>query len=223
MDTVMNSSTERYCMKTYLFDLDGTLIDSVPVYVQAVTRILDDYHIDYPSNIGEIITPLGSHGTAELFIKMGIPLSYDELIALFGRTLLDEYVYRIPEKKNVTKVLKSLKARGNSLNILTASPHTVLDPCVKRLGFVEYFDNIWSADDFNMYKSDPQIYREAAKKLNVAIEDIIFIDDNAVALKAAKQAGAQVYGAFEASARDQEETIRANADRYIMDFIELLD
>ena len=57
--------------KTYLFDFDGTLVDSMPTYGAMMLRILDEYGVKYPSDIIKIITPLGFIGTAEYFIKMG--------------------------------------------------------------------------------------------------------------------------------------------------------
>ena len=59
-------------MKTYLFDFDGTLVDSMPTYGALMIRILNESGIEYPSNIIKIITPLGFIGTAEYFIGMGM-------------------------------------------------------------------------------------------------------------------------------------------------------
>ena len=92
--------------------------------------------------------------------------------------MLDAYFHTIPAKKNVPEVLKALKAQGASLNVLTASPHITLDACLKRLGLWELFDNVWSCDDFNTTKADPQIYVRAAEKMNTPVENVLFLDDN---------------------------------------------
>ena len=67
-------------MATYLFDFDGTLVDSMEVYGNMMLRILDENGISYPENILKIITPLGYAGTADYFINMGITKTKDELI-----------------------------------------------------------------------------------------------------------------------------------------------
>ena len=67
-------------MKTYLFDFDGTLVDSMAVYTSSLLRILDDCGIQYEKDIVKIITPLGIPGTAEYFIKMGVDLPKDKII-----------------------------------------------------------------------------------------------------------------------------------------------
>ena len=119
--------------------------------------------------------------------------------------------------------MKRLKAQGDDLSILTASPHTMLDPCLKRLGIYDLFTNVWSCNDFDMNKSNPQIYVEAAKKMGTTVENVIFLDDNFNADKTAKQAGMQVYGVYDDSSREYVEEIKAITDRYIYDFKELLD
>ena len=145
----MNTLAQRN-INTYLFDFDGTLVDSMPTYVSAMLKILDDNHIPYGDDIVKIITPLGVNGTADYYIhQLGIPLSKDSLISLMKQYMVDAYSYTIPAKENVPQVLLELKNRGANLNVLTASPHITLDACLKRLELWDLFDNVWSCDDFN--------------------------------------------------------------------------
>ena len=209
-------------MKTYLFDFDGTLVDSMPYYGAAMLRILDENRISYGSDILKIITPLGTGGTADYFIQMGLNKTKEEIIYQMGVYLLDAYTYHIPAKANVISTLKALKASGASLNVLTASPHLTMDPCLKRLGMYELFDNVWSCDDFKTTKADPQIYVMAAQRLGVAVEDVLFLDDNYNADKTAKLARMQVYGVYDDTSKEYAEQIKSITDGYIYDFSELL-
>ena len=142
---------------------------------------------------------------------------------LMKEYMLDAYFHTIPAKKNVPEVLKALKAQGVSLNVLTASPHITLDACLKRLGLWELFDNIWSCDDFNTTKADPQIYARAAQRLNRPVGEVLFLDDNLNADMTAKAAGMQVCGVYDESSKEYVEQIKAATDFYIYDFQELLD
>lgn len=126
-------------------------------------------------------------------------------------------------KKSVAEVLKKLKENGASLNVLTASPHVTLDPCLKRLGLYDLFDNVWSCDDFNTTKADPEIYRMAAEKMGKSVEEILFLDDNYNADKTAKSAGMKVCGVYDDSSKEYEEEIRSICDYYIYDFAQLID
>lgn len=209
---------------TYLFDFDGTLVDSMPAYCGAMKRILDDYGISYGPDLIKIITPLGTIGTAKYYVeKMGVPDTEEKLIERMKEYLIDAYWYRIPAKSNVESTLKSLKEKGASLNVLTASPHVTLDACLKRLGLYDLFDNVWSCDDFFTTKADPEIYRMAAEKMGTTVDKVLFLDDNFNADKTAKSADMPVCGVYDPSSDEYTEQIRALCDFYIDDFSQLLD
>ncbi len=209
-------------MKYYLFDFDGTLVDSMPTYVASMLKILDDEGISYGDDIMKIITPLGLIGTAKYYIELGVSMSVDEIVEKMRAYMLDEYFYNIPAKSNVIDVLHKLKASGASLNILTASPHVTLDACLKRLGIYDIFENVWSCDDFNTTKADPEIYRMAAERIGAPVSEILFLDDNLNADLTAKKAGMKVCGVYDESSREYTGEIKAAADYYIDDFSDLL-
>ncbi len=208
--------------KSYLFDFDGTLVDSMPAFVSVMTRILDENKIKYGSDIVKIITPLGYKGTAKYFRELGLALSENEILGLMNNYAYVEYLYNIPAKPNVISTLKKLKEMGADLNVLTASPHIVLDPCLKRLGMYELFTNTWSCDDFSTTKADPQIYKMAAEKMGEEIQNVLFLDDNFNADKTAKAAGMKVCGVYDKTSEEYAEEIKSIADCYIYDFKELL-
>ena len=209
-------------MKKYLFDFDGTLVDSMPTYVALMLKILDDEGVDYPDDIIKTITPLGFIGTAKYFIELGISLSFDEIIQKMNEYAIDAYTNRIEAKSEVIDTLYELKRRGVSLNVLTASPHITLDPCLKRLGIYDIFDNVWSCNDFGTTKADPRIYEMAAERMGVTVSDVIFLDDNIDADRTAKLAGMTVYGVYDDSSREYISLLKEITDRYIYSFGELL-
>lgn len=208
-------------MNTYLFDFDGTLVDSMPVFISTMLRILDENEIPYGDDIIKILTPLGINGTADYFIQLGVKLSKEEIIEKIKEYMLEEYFYHIPAKNNVIPVLQQLKASGAHLNLLTASPHITLDACLKRLDMFELFDHVWSCDDFATTKADPEIYKMAAARIGKPVTEILFLDDNLNADRTAKEAGMLVCGVFDTSSEEYVEEIKAVADYYIYDFSQL--
>ena len=206
----------------YLFDFDGTLVDSMPTFVSVMLRILDEHGIEYDDDIVKIITPLGYHGTAEYYRSLGISASTEELIQMMNGYARNDYENNIPLKDGVDATLRELKLRGASLNVLTASPHLVLDPCLKRLGIWDLFDNVWSCDDFNTTKSNPEIYRAAAEKMGRKVSDVIFIDDNVNAVKTARLSGMRAYGIYDDSSREFVTEMKEVSDRYIYSFSKLI-
>lgn len=209
--------------KAYLFDFDGTLVDSMPTYVRSMLRILDENGIEYGDDIVKIITPLGLLGTANYYKELGVKGEVSDIIMKMKEYMYEEYLYNIPAKENVISVLNTLKQKGAKLNVLTASPHVTLDPCLKRLGIFDLFDNVWSCDDFSTTKADPEIYVKAAEKIGERVEDVLFLDDNYNADLTAKKAGMQVCAVYDESSKEYISEMKEVADFYIYNFLELLE
>ena len=148
--------------------------------------------------------------------------SEDDLIALMLKYAVDAYTNVVPAKEHVIEVLRELKKRGASLNVLTASPHESLDPCLKRLGIFDIFDNVWSCNDFGTTKADTAIYHMAAERIGVPVSEVIFLDDNLGADLTAKKAGMIVYGVYDDSSAEYVEEMKAATDKSIYDFTELI-
>ena len=84
------------------------------------------------------------------------------------------------------------------------------------------FTNVWSCDDFNTTKADPEIYRMTAAKMNTDVSQVLFLDDNINADKTAKEAGMKVCAVYDDTSADMVEEMKAVCDMYIYNFTELL-
>ncbi|MBO5060653.1 MAG: HAD family phosphatase [Clostridia bacterium] len=207
----------------YIFDFDGTLVDSMPIWSQQFISVLEQNGIKCPDDFVKIITPLGNYGTAEYCTTLGVNMTAEEILEITDANLYEEYAYNIPAKEYVKEALIALKEKGHSLNVLTACPHIRLDVTLKRLGLYELFDNVWSCDDFDFTKSQPQIYTQTAERLGVSVKECIFLDDNFNALAAAKESGMTVFGVYDDTSADYKDQIAAISDKYIYDFRGLLE
>ena len=112
-------------MSAYLFDFDGTLVDSMPAFESAVIRSLNEVNVDYPENVIEIINPMDTAAKTAYFTSLGVPAEFPQIL---GRFLYEEYALKIPAKEGVIETLQELKRRGHSLSILTAGPISPLTP-----------------------------------------------------------------------------------------------
>lgn len=207
----------------WLFDFDGTLADSMPVWAGAHIDILREFNIPCPDGYVKTITPLGNKRASEYTISLGVPLTLEQYLAKQHVVLSYEYGERIPLKANVKTVLEALKSEGHSLNVLTASPHRYLDPCLKRCEIYDIFDNVWSIDDFGLTKDNVRIYEEAAARLGADVSECIFADDNYTAILTAKQSGMKTVGVYDATSEEYADSIKELCDIYICDFKELLN
>lgn len=203
----------------YIFDFDGTLVDSMPYWAKKMINILEKNNVDYPEDIIKTLATLGDLGSAK-YIKevFGVKSSIEEMLEQMDEYALPKYRDTIILKDGVFEYLKMLRKNNCSLNVLTASPHKMLDPCLMRNGIYDMFDNIWSTDDFGLTKVQPEIYKKAVKRLGVKVDEAVFFDDNVGAVKTAKEAGLYVVGVYDESGEDFTEQIKESADLYIESF-----
>lgn len=206
---------------TYIFDFDGTLVDSMPVFSSTMVELFQENELPMPEDFVKMITPWGYVGTAQYAVQLGCKLTVEEFCALATKKMEVRYHNTIPAKAYVEAKLRQLKQKGHSLNVLTASPHAVLDKCLERLGLYDLFDNVWSCEDFSTTKADPQLYVRAAAQLGRRVEECMFVDDNIGAITTAKQAGMIAVGVYDDSSKDMVAEMTAAADIYIYDFSEL--
>ncbi len=209
--------------KVYIFDLDGTLLNSMPYWAKAMISLLDKYNINYPIDVIKTIIPLGMKGTVEYFKTLGLNLTLEEFMNEVYSSLQVYYENEIKFKNGAFEYLKKLKKNGASLNILTASPKIFIEVSFKRLGAFELFDNLWSCDDFGLGKTEPEIFYKILDLLGAKTEEAIFFDDNIGSIKGSKKAGICSVAVFDPTNIDSREELINNADFHIEDFENILD
>ena len=199
-----------------LFDFDGTLVDSMPIWGGEMLNILKEEGICYPDDMVRILTPLGYRGGAEYFInEMGVKSTVDELVERMHAKMAKRYATEVELKATVKEYLEMLYASGDRLAVLTASPHPTVDLCLERCGVFALFERVWTCDDFGKVKSDKSIYSDAAHRLGVKESEIVFYDDNLCALSTAKAAGLKTVGVYDPSSDVNEEQIRSTVNLYV--------
>ena len=209
--------------KICLFDLDGTLLDSMTTWPEAMIRIMDEAGLEYPEDVVNIMTPIGFNGCADYFISLGHPeKDPNKLIDIMYDYLVEPYANDVRIKPYVKEMLEKLQREGIKIYALTASPHRTVDPCLANNGINQFFEAVMSTDDLMMKKSDPEIYREVARRIGVRPDEIEFYDDNNIALRTAKSVGFRVIGVYDSTTVKYREEIEALADGYVECFSEML-
>ena len=209
-------------MKGAIFDLDGTLMDSMGVWAGMWKQFLYEHQLTPPPHFTQDITPLGMGGTAEYIRRMGLRMEAAEIVATVDRRMHLAYAQDILPKPFVPEYLNKLLSEGVTLCVLTASSQYNVLPCLARTGLLDKFAFTCSCDDIGMKKSDPAIYAFTAERLGVPLSDIAFFDDNLGALTAARAAGVYTVGVYDESSDADRPQIEATVDRFITSFSELL-
>ena len=210
--------------KIYIFDLDGTLVDSMPYYSKGILSIADDAGLSYDDSLLKILTPLGYTKSAEYYVNvLGIKESVESLVKKIGERLYYQYANNIITKPYVKEYLRSLHSEGARLCVLTASPHLVTDVCLEHNGVYGLFEKVWSVEDFGLSKSSPELFHKVAAEIGCREDEIHYFDDSLIALENAKKAGYMTYGVYDSQSEDEVKRMKNElSDVLVMSFEELL-
>ena len=209
--------------KIYVFDLDGTLVDSMPYFTKGILSIADDAGIKYGDELIRILTPLGYVGGAEYYVReLGVKDTVENIVKTIGDRLVYQYSNNVILKAGVREYLNKLKSEGARLFVLTASPHLVTDVCLKRNGVYDLFEKVWSVEDFELTKSDTRLFYKVAEAIGCENSEINYFDDSLVALCNAKLSDYVTYGVYDAQTEEEVAKMKAEYDYYVGSFEDIL-
>ena len=209
--------------KIYVFDLDGTLVDSMPYFTKGILSIADDAGIEYGPELIRILTPLGYVGGAKYYIEhYGLNDTVDNIVKKICDRLVYEYSNNVILNPGVGEYLRRIKAEGGRLFVLTASPHLVTDVCLQRNGVYDLFEKVWSVEDFKLTKSDTRLFYRVSEAIGCQNNEIHYFDDSLVALANAKRSDYITYAVYDAQNDEEIATMKAEYNVYVRTFEDLL-
>ena len=203
-----------------IFDMDGTLVDSMVYWKNLAKEYLASKGITHiPDVILEKIKPMTMIESATLFIeKFGLHGTPESVVKEMN-TLMDAHYYKdIPLKKGIKEYLNKLYNSGTTMCVASATEVSLVEACLKRLGIIEYFSFLLSCETIGVGKSKPNIYYEAAKRLDAEPSDIAVYEDALYAAETAKKAGFYVVGVFDESAKKDFASLKEIADEIILEW-----
>ena len=209
-------------IKAVVFDLDDTLVDSWSRFDRGMLPVLDAEGIVYDRE--EMIAkmhPQGVPPTAALFCEMGVPGTVEEVTRRLEQGMHCEYAHSIFLMPGAREYLTRLREQGVRLFVLTASPHSITDPCLENNGVLDWFERVWTVEDYGMGKSDPQLFVKVVEDIGVSAAEILYYDDNPVAVANAAVAGMQVCGVLCPHTPKNARRIRMETEHHITSFEEL--
>ena len=202
-----------------IFDMDGTLIDSMVFWKNLATEYLSSKGVkQIPEDILERIKPMTMSESAALF-QQEFGLSGDPEAEM--NAMMDAH-YRndIPLKPGVREYLQTLRSRGVRMCVASATAEPLMEACLNRLGVRGCFAFLLSCETVGAGKSSPLVYQESAKRLNAAPSEIAVYEDALYAVETAKSAGYHVVGVYDDSAAKNWQTIACIADEVILNWEE---
>ena len=199
-------------IKAVIFDLDGSLVDSMWIWRDIDIEYLGRFGIEIPDNLQKDIEGKSFSETAVYFKeRFAIPQSLEEIKATWNQMAQDKYLHEVPFKQGIPEFLSCCKDRGIKLGIATSNSRELVENVLNVHGILDYFECIKTGSDGLKGKPAPDIYLTVADLLQVSPADCLVFEDVIKGIQAGKNAGMQVCAVEDAySAIHREEKKKRN-------------
>jgi len=205
--------------KAYIFDLDGTLLDSMGVWDQIDVDFLAKRGIDLPPDyMNSILSMTFNEAAAYTIKRFALPDSVDDLTREWKDMAAYAYGHTVRMKPYAKEYLIALRERGAKLAVATSMFAELCDPVLRNNGIDNMFHAICYTDEAGHGKSRPDIFLLAAEKIGVTPDDCLVFEDILAAVKSAKSAGMGVCAVYDKTSENDWEEIKKAADYAIFDF-----
>ncbi len=205
-----------------IFDLDGTLIDSMGIWGKVDVDFLEKRGIEVPLDLRDHIEHLSFIDTAKYFKeRFKLSETIEDIMDEWNNMAYYEYSNTVTLKPGAREYLECLRSKGIKLALATSNSHILLEAVLKKNGVFEYFDSITTTIEVERGKNHPDIYLLSAKKLGVHPSECVVFEDILPAVLGAKSAGMKVVAIYDIYSEHQREDILKNADYFIYEYKEL--
>lgn len=209
-------------MKAAIFDMDGTLLDSMWVWEKLAHNYLESIDVVPPSDLRENLKPLSLlEGCYYMKDRFKLQKSAEEINQEMEKLLESYYAEKFELRPYVIELLDKLKDNNVKMCLATATADHLVSKAFKRIGIEDYFEFIQTSNNTGIGKQDPEFFRIAISKLNVEPKDIWVFEDALHCIKSAKKCDLKVVAIKEDTALDDLEEIKKYADILINEFNEL--
>ncbi len=210
-------------IEAVLFDLDGSLVDSMWLWHDIDIAYLGKFGIFPPEDLQAKIEGMSFSETAQYFKeRFHIPDPVDKIKEEWNRMAWDMYTHHVPLKKGAEEFLNYCLHTGIRLAIATSNSRELVENVMEVHGLLDYFDGIVTSCDVQKGKPAPDVYLEAARRCKVPPDRCLVFEDIIPGIMAGKAAGMKVCAVEDAYSLLQEEEKRKLSDYYIKDYFEIM-
>lgn len=222
--TAMVNDKERHqsVIKGAIFDIDGTLLDSMPVWENAGARYLATLGIEARSDLKERLDALSlPEGALYMQKEYKLSVTTEEILEGVNQVVKDFYFKEAVLKPGVCDLIQKLKKNQVRLIIATATDAEMAKAALIRNGIWKDFDGMITCEEAGAGKTSPKVFELAREHLQTKKEETWVFEDSLYAVKTASKAGFPVCSIYDAYSRDNTEEIRTFSDIYVKDFYEI--
>lgn len=211
-------------IKAVIFDLDGSLVDSMWIWRAIDIEYLGRFGIALPDKLQADIEGMSFSETAAYFKKrFALPDDLEKIKADWNSMAWEKYEREVPLKRGVTELLDYCKAQNIFLGIATSNSRQLVETVVQAHHLESYFDCIMTACEVEKGKPAPDIYLAVADELQVEPAECLVFEDIVPGIQAGLNAGMRVCAVYDQYSVYQDEEKRRLADYYTYEFKELME
>ena len=202
-------------IKGAIFDVDGTLLDSMPIWDSVAADYLVSRGKTPSPDLNEQLRKIGGHQMPEYFrAEYGITETSEQIHDAMGELLENFYFNVAPLKEGVLGVLQALQDKGIKMCAATATDRYLIEPALTRVGIIGFFGRIFTCGEEMTSKSNPDIFLKAADFLGTQISETLVFEDALYAIRTASEAGFPIVAVYDLSAANHQQDILELCDRY---------
>jgi HAD superfamily hydrolase (TIGR01509 family) len=182
--------TDGRTLKAVLFDMDGVIVDSEPLWSEAEKQLLARRNLAYSPSLKTAMMGRDARGAVGFLIEhYGLPESPDELIGERNQLIAELFQEHLKAMPGALEMVRSVIAARIVTGLVSSSPKPLMELALEKLGATGLFALALSGDQVTRGKPAPDIYISAAEKLGVRPECCLVIEDAPHGVTAAKHAG----------------------------------
>lgn len=212
-------------LQSAIFDMDGTLLDSMPTWRELGPTFLKEAGITPTEEQLYNLRIQGDHKTVPYLREVcGLPWSEERIVGEIIERMETFYSTAVRPKPGLEKFLSLLKMEGVWMYVATATHRRLTEKALETAGIAQYFRGIVTSADAGNHKSESaDIYEMALRRLRSNKRDTVVFEDAVYAIRTAKRAGFRVAGVYDVTAELYQPEIRQLSDYYIRSYEELVE
>ena len=206
-------------IEAVIFDLDGSLVDSMWMWRAIDIEYLGRFGIPLPEDLQSKIEGMSFNETAIYFKEnFHIPDPLERIKDDWNKMAWDKYANEVPLKPGIPEFLEDCRTNGIKLGIATSNSRELVENIALVHGLKDYFSCIMTGCDVGKGKPAPDIYLAVAKELGVNTDRCLVFEDIIPGIQAGLSAGMRVCAVEDAYSVPQREAKRELANYYIEDY-----
>lgn len=214
-------------IKCAVFDMDGTLVDSMPMWRDITYDYARLKGFSAPQGLHNKMNRLSLEQCAEMYIQLGAEGSVQTVMDELAQLAYKGYCEKVEQKPHAAEFLKLLYENGIKIAVATASDKGGVTAALKRNGMLPYVDLLITCTEVGKGKQHPDIFLACAEHFGAQPSESVVFEDSAYAVKTARSAGFSVVAVADSISANSTpgetaDEIAAAANRCISDFAELI-